>query len=220
MNQSHPPDAPGDRGSGDEKSDLSKSAVQPLTLQELADIWDRLQGEGPIGKQNRFRYSIRDWLADSFVTLLVTRWFHAVAATIGTAGIVVASLLMMGPPQLQMRTETSYAMQHPDRLPDSLQFQIGKKSARLSGSYQLDGHIEEDQLLGGDTTIRQVSFHGFRNGVEIDFKGVLVLTNAPGRIDGRRADDFLGGLLDGKFRQGTNATVDIHQPFLFTNPVN
>lgn len=215
MNPSSPSNDPSPEQEGNGAGRLSEA--------RLNAIWDRLQGAEERRGRETSRYGRTEWLRDCGITLWVTGWVHRLAYGVTAVAVLVFLFFGLPAPELELRTPSTWLATNAIALPEVLRFRPKEQmQASLQGTYGLAGNSNRERGRGGSDgfTVWNLTISGVNNGQSISFDGTLTMTNAPGVVNGRKAADFLGGLLHGALTIGTNAPVIVNQPYEFRVPGN
>ena len=198
------------------KDPLEQVVESRLTEERLDNIWDRLQGIGNRSAGEDETYGVPELTRDFWITLSVTGMLRKIGWSLGVASLALLAFLFFREGDIILSTPTTWQSASISRLPGSLHFRTGRKSASLlDAALKLTGALGGQSRGAGDITVLDANFSGQQaDGTPIRFLGSLLLTNAPGVVNIRRRSDFLGATLVGDLTVGTNAPTKISQPYL------
>lgn len=209
-------------GEGDKPSEFDRQVDEliesRLTDEHLANQWDLWSGMGTRGGGQAF-YGWRQQWNDIFETLWITRTLHKGFAVAAVLALCSGSWILLQGTELNLSTPQEWRSAQGTRLPDRMQItlrsgpgrdKISLRSTLLTLSSTLGGGVRG----GGNLTTRDVTFEGqTAEGIPMQFRGTLILTNGPGVIKIRHQRDIVGGWLAGDLVVGTNAAVQVGQPY-------
>jgi hypothetical protein len=205
----------GPPGPPDDSDTVDEFVERRLTQERLNNIWDRLQGTSSRGGQTVTTYGWIKFVGDCWVTLRVTRVLHKLGLAVIVVAAITIAVLLFRKGDLVSRTPAGWPSVSGMRLPDTLRLRLEQQTASLEGAaYILAGAFGKKLSNGTNPTTMEIALAGRTpEGMSVTFKGILMLSNAPGVVAIRGRRGFIGALLTGELSVGTNA-VTVSQPYL------